>query len=85
MEDRVKLSRVRGHLAELTYPVTRDDAAIALEDVTVTYADGERDLGLLISQVGGDAFESPDELFEELQSVLPVEALGEPGQSEGDA
>jgi len=85
MDDRVKLSRVREQLVELTYPVTRDDAATALEDVTVTYADGEEDLGYMVSEVGGDTFESPDDLFEDLQAVLPVEALGEPGQSDGDA
>ena len=54
-------------------------------DVTLTFADGEANLGELVSEVGSDAFHGPDELYAELQNVLPVEAVGEPGQSDGDA
>jgi hypothetical protein len=85
MSERVKLSRVESTFERLDYPVTRDDAAAELVDVTVTFADGEANLGELVSEVGSDAFHSPDELFAELQNVLPVEAVGEPGQSDGDA
>jgi hypothetical protein len=85
MSERVKLSRVETLFEELDYPVTRDDAAAEYVDVTVTFADGEANLGELVSEVGSDAFHGPDELFAELQNVLPVEAVGEPGQSEGDA
>ena len=85
MSERVKLSRVQTLFEELDYPVTRDDAAAEFADVTITFADGEGNLGELVSEVGSDAFHGPDELFAELQNVLPVEAVGEPGQSEGDA
>jgi hypothetical protein len=85
MSERVKLSRVESLFEELDYPVTRDDAAAEFADVTVTFADGEANLGELVSEVGSDAFHGPDELFAELQNVLPIEAVGEPGQSEGDA
>jgi hypothetical protein len=85
MSERVKLSRVETLFEELDYPVTRDDAAAEYVDVTITFADGEANLGELVSEVGSDAFHGPDELFAELQNVLPVEAVGEPGQSEGDA
>ena len=85
MEDHVKLSRVRERFEDLDYPVTRADAAVAFDDVTLTFADGDRNLGLVISEVGADTFESPDDMFEEVQSHLPMEALGEPGQSDGDA
>jgi len=81
----VKLSRVESLFEQLDYPVTRDDAAAEFADVTVTFADGEANLGELVSEVGSDAFHGPDELFAELQNVLPIEAVGEPGQSEGDA
>ena len=81
----VKLSRVEGRFAELDYPVTRADAAAAFADVRVQFADGEANLGSLVSEVGSDVFHGPDELFAELQNVMPVEAVGEPGQSEGDA
>ncbi|MFB6304684.1 MAG: hypothetical protein ABEH47_05925 [Haloferacaceae archaeon] len=83
--DSVKLSRVESRFAELDYPVTRADAAAAFDDVQVTFADGEANLGRLVSEVGSDTFDGPDELLAELQNVLPVDAVGEPGQSEGDA
>jgi hypothetical protein len=85
MTEHVKLSRVESAFERLDYPVTRDDAAAAFADVTVDYADGESNLGELVSELGSDAFHGPDELFSELQNVLPVEAVGEPGQSDGDA
>jgi len=84
MSERVKLSRVESQFERLDYPVTRDDAAAEFVDVTVTFADGEANLGELVSEVGSDAFHGPDELFAELQNVLPIEAVGEPGQSEGE-
>jgi hypothetical protein len=85
MGDTVKLGRVESRFAELSYPVTRDDAAAAFADTTVTFADGEANLGVLISETQSDAFYGPDELAAELNNALPVEAVGEPGQSEGDA
>ncbi len=85
MTERVKLSRTESLFEDLDYPVTRDDAAAEYAGVTVIFADGEANLGELVSEVGSDAFHGPDELFAELQNVLPIEAVGEPGQSEGDA
>jgi hypothetical protein len=85
MDKRVKLSRVESLFEELRFPVTRDDAAAEYADVTLLYADGEDNLGKLISEVGSDSFSNAEDLFTELQNVLPVEAVGEPGQSEGDA
>ncbi|MFB6108088.1 MAG: hypothetical protein ABEJ82_04495 [Haloplanus sp.] len=85
MGETVKLSRVETYFDQLEYPVTRDDAAAAFADVTVTFADGEENLGRLVSELGSDAFHGSDELVAELNNVLPVEAVGEPGQSEGDA
>ena len=85
MAEQIKLSRVEPRLAELSYPITRDDAAMELADVTVLMADGEENLGALVSEVGSDSFDSSSDLFTELQNVMPIEAVGEPGQSEGDA
>ncbi|MDS0292912.1 hypothetical protein [Halogeometricum luteum] len=85
MSEQIKLSRVEPRLDDLSYPVTRDDAAMELSDVTVLLADGEENLGGLVSEVGSDSFASSTDLFEELQNVMPIEAVGEPGQSEGDA
>ncbi|ADQ67417.1 hypothetical protein C499_08200 [Halogeometricum borinquense DSM 11551] len=85
MDERIKLSRMGDRLDDLSYPLTRDDAATKLADVTILMADGEANLGELVSEVGSDSFTSSGDLYEELQNVMPVEAIGEPGQSEGDA
>jgi hypothetical protein len=85
MNDTVKLARVESRFEELSYPVTRDDAAAAYAETMVTFADGEANLGVLISETHSDTFHNPDELVAELNNTLPVEAVGEPGQSDGDA
>ncbi len=84
MSREVKLSRVDGVLDELSYPIPRDDAAIELEGVTVLLADGEANLGELISETGSDSFTSRDDLKTEIHNSLPREAVGEPYQSEGE-
>jgi len=84
MSERVKLSRVESAFERLDYPVTRDDAAAAFADVTLTFADGDENLGELVSEMGSDAFHTPDDLHAELRNVLPAEAVGEPGKSEGE-
>lgn len=85
MNETVKLSRVQTCLEDLEYPVEREPAAAAFSDVTLLLADGERNLGDLVEAVDAERFGSADDLFVGLQNVLPVEAVGEPGQSEGDA
>lgn len=84
MTREVKLSRVDEVLDELSYPIPRDDAAVELEDVTLLLADGEANLGELVSETGSDAFSSQDDLRSEINNVLPREAVGEPYQSEGE-
>jgi hypothetical protein len=81
----VELSHLEEPLMTLTYPVARETAAEQLDDVTVRLANGEETLGDLIADVPSDAFDSAEELRDELYGYLPEEALGEPGQSEGDA
>ncbi|WP_158057734.1 DUF5789 family protein [Halorussus halophilus] len=80
----VKLSRVDDVLSELSYPTTRDDAAGEFEDVTLLLADGERNLGEVVSNVPETRFEAMDELADEINNALPREAVGEPYQSEGE-
>ncbi|PSQ44957.1 hypothetical protein BRD17_02410 [Halobacteriales archaeon SW_7_68_16] len=80
----VKLNELDDALADLTYPVMRTDAATEFEGVTLRLADGEVDLGRAISDTASDSFTSVGELTEEIRRNLPVEATGEPGQSEGD-
>ena len=85
MATQLKLHEVESELSKLDYPVGRAEAVQRYEGVTLLLADGEADLGDLISETGTAEFESPDDLYAELNNVLPVEAVGEPGQSEGDA
>ena len=85
MATEVKLSEIEPELSKLDYPVTRAAAVQRYEGVTLLFADGEADLGDLIAETGSSEFESTDDLYTDLQNVLPVEAVGEPGQSDGDA
>ncbi|WP_435179733.1 hypothetical protein [Halorussus sp. AFM4] len=84
MAREVKLSRVEKVLGELSYPVDRETAAGEFEDVTLLLADGERNLGELISETGDEEFDSVDELQSSINNTLPREAVGEPYQSEGE-
>nr|WP_303647814.1 hypothetical protein [Haloarchaeobius amylolyticus] len=84
MAQTVKLSHIEGVLEDLSYPAMRDDIAFDLSDVTVVLADGEANLGELVSETQSDAFDSAEDLMLELNNVLPVEAVGEPGQAEGE-
>lgn len=81
----VKLSRVESLFETLQYPVSRTEAAETFSDTRVQLADGEANLGDLVSDARADSFHSPNELYAELNNTLPIEAVGEPGQSDGDA
>jgi len=80
----IKLSHLDSVLTELSYPVSREVAAETFEDVTVTYADGEGNLGELISRTPADKFDSFEELRDEINNTVPREAVGESYQSEGE-
>lgn len=84
MTREVKLSRVDDELDELSYPIPREDAAVELDGVTVLLADGEANLGELVSETGSDSYRSAEDLKTELHNSLPREAVGEPYQSEGE-
>lgn len=80
----VKLNRLESALEDLDYPVTRDDAAAATEDVTLVLADGESNLGDVIATSSDESFDSVDILASEVRGLLPRRAVGEPYQSEGE-
>ncbi|MFC6836396.1 hypothetical protein [Halomarina ordinaria] len=80
----VKLSRVGTLLADHDYPTTRRDAMDAFDDVTLLFADGQAPMDETLSEVPSDTFDSAEDLEMELYSQLPIEAVGEPGQSEGE-
>ncbi|RXK51842.1 DUF5789 family protein [Halorientalis pallida] len=84
MAREVKLARLDEELANVEYPVERDEAVAAFEDVTLALADGTANLGRTIDRSDAERFESVDELRSEVLSQLPRRAVGEPYQSEGE-
>ncbi|WP_435335235.1 DUF5789 family protein [Haloarchaeobius sp. TZWWS8] len=84
MTQQVKLNDLERVLSGLSYPVFRDEAATELSDVTLQLADGEANLGDIVSRAETESFATADELHLELQEHMPIEAVGEPGQSEGE-
>ena len=85
MESELKLNTVIEEFETLDYPIDRAAAADAFDGSTLLMADGETNLGALIERTHTRSFASAEDLFVELQTVLPIEAVGEPGQSDGDA
>lgn len=81
----IKLSRIESELATLSYPASRGDVIEEFDDVVLLYADGREPLRDVVGRINDDEFGSLDELQSELFGNVPVEAVGEPGQSEGDA
>lgn len=84
MPNMVKLNELDEALAGLHFPVERETVATELKDVVLVYADGEESLPDVLSRVEAQSFADRDELENEIYNTLPVEAVGEPGQSEGE-
>ncbi|MDX1747551.1 MAG: hypothetical protein R3324_16575 [Halobacteriales archaeon] len=85
MQAELKLNSLLEQFETLQYPLDREQAAAEFSDSTLLMADGETNLGDLINDAYTPEFESAEDMFVELQTVLPIEAVGEPGQSDGDA
>ncbi|WP_435098086.1 DUF5789 family protein [Halorubrum sp. N11] len=85
MTSEVKLSRVENEFDGHSYPAAREELVESCAGTTVLFADGDADLGELVAEIDQERFESAEDAFASLQNVLPIEALGEPGQSDGDA
>lgn len=85
MAREVMLNDCLSVLREVEYPVDRTAAAKELSEITLLLADGETNLGELISHSTSETFHSAADLEAELHNVLPREAVGEPYQSEGDS
>lgn len=81
----VKLSRLPTFLDSLDYPATRTGVADSVDDVTLLLADGEAQLDDVVDELPSERFDTRSALETELYQFLPIGAVGEPGQSEGDA
>lgn len=84
MTREVKLNQLETVLSEFDYPVSRESVVGECDDVTLVLADGTENLGALVAESSDDAFDSMDELTNEIMSLLPRHAVGEPYQSEGE-
>lgn len=84
MAREVHHNELPGLLEEFDYPVSREAVVAETAETTLLLADGERNLGELVSKTDGERFGSAEDLFAELQNTLPREAVGEPYQSEGE-
>jgi len=78
------LNRLSRELETHDYPLTVEDAAVEMSDIVLEYADGEEPLPDVLDRSNEDVFVGPDDLESEIFGLLPTEAVGEPGQSEGD-
>jgi hypothetical protein len=85
MQRTVRLNRIDAVLSGLDYPTTPATVATECADVTVELAEGEVSLAETVRRSHADRFTSAGDLGEELLSLLPRHAVGEPYQSEGDA
>jgi len=84
MTTRVKLKDVEEALEGLPYPIARDDAVAELDDLVLVYADGEEPASDVVARIQEDVFDDPASLAASIRNNLPTEAVGEPGQSEGE-
>ncbi|WP_332898800.1 DUF5789 family protein [Haladaptatus sp. CMSO5] len=84
MTRHVKLNDLASVLDELSFPLERTAGVEQCGDVTLQLADGRENLGALLERSNEDRFESPDDLLNEILSLLPQHAVGEPYQSEGE-
>ncbi|MFB6106080.1 MAG: hypothetical protein ABEJ70_03810 [Halobacteriaceae archaeon] len=80
----VKLSRVSTVLGDLEYPISRADVVDAVGDVRVLFADGDATLGSVLERCASESYADATELQSDVYTHLPVEAVGEPGQAEGE-
>nr|WP_245710107.1 hypothetical protein [Halopenitus malekzadehii] len=53
--------------------------------MTLLYADGRESLAAVVARSNDDVFRSMEDLEAAVFGNVPVEAVGEPGQSDGDA
>lgn len=84
MSTEVKLNQLRTVIDPLDYPIATGDVLDAVGDVRLRYADGEERLGDVVERAETDVYETVEDLEADVYNNLPTEAVGEPGQSEGE-
>lgn len=84
MTERVKLKDLEEAFDGLPYPITKENAVEEVEGVVLVYADGEEAASDVVARIEEEVFDDPASLAASIRNALPVEAVGEPGQSEGE-
>lgn len=80
----VKLNRLEAVLDDFTYPLSREALIEECDDIVLVLAEGHEALVDILESSSEDSFASPDEVLNEVLSLLPRHAVGEPYQSEGE-
>lgn len=84
MDREIKLNELRDLTDSLSYPLSKAEAVAAVDDVVLRYADGQEPLPAVIERSTVDVYDSPEDLESAVFTHVPTEAVGEPGQSEGE-
>ena len=84
MSRHVKLNHVHELVTGLSYPLSNEAAREEFDDVTLVFADGEEPLPDILARSHEERFDSVDDIEAEIFSNVPIEAVGEPGQAEGE-
>jgi len=84
MSRRVKLNELTELLEDATYPLSIQAARREFDDVELVYADGSEPFSDVLGRIEDQQFDSPDDAQSSIFNVVPVEGVGEPGQSEGE-
>ena len=80
----IKLNELTELLESATYPLSVDTAQQEFGDVVLVYADGSEPLDEVLDRLEDEQFDSAEEAQSSIFNTVPVEGVGEPGQSEGE-
>ena len=84
MTRNVKLNELDSLAATASFPLSKAEAHDQFDDVQLVYADGDEPLTELLERVPDERFDSIEDMRSSILNVVPVEGVGEPGQSEGE-
>lgn len=84
MDREIKLNELRDVTDSLSYPISKAEAVAAVDDVVLRYADGQEPLPAVLERSTVEGYDSAEDLESDVYTHLPTEAVGEPGQSEGE-
>jgi hypothetical protein len=82
MSREVAVADLHAELESLTYPVTREEAMVAFDDVVVQYGEGKEAFDTVLSQTTEEVFVSPQDLEAEVYEHLPEHATDPPDVEE---